>query len=154
MEFRKFVNLYERVLSIQTKSNPRSGGNLGGSWGQIGPVAGLGNVFGALPTQVTGSEAPDLALRSGGWMGSDWENPNFDLALPSVSKSAQIRHINDKINPILVFLSDGTKLYIPYDSFKRINAQPEVGKTIIVTFQRRNDDTTKEPSKIQTIKCY
>lgn len=152
MEFREFVKLYEK---IQTQSNPRTiGGDGGFAWGQLGSVIPNNNAFGALPTQVTGSEWPDEALRSGGFMGSNWVNGKFDLGLPSVTKSAQIKFIDNKKNPILIFLSDGTKIYIPYDSYKKINVPPEVGRTLMVTFMRRKDDSSEEPSKIQTIKCY
>lgn len=148
MEFREFVNLYER---IQTRSNQRTDG--GFAWGQLGMVLPTGP-FGAMPTQVTGSQWPDDALRSGGFMGSNWVNGKFDLALPSVTKSSQIKFISEKKNPILIFLADGTKLYMPYDSYKKINVPPEVGRTLMVIFQRRGDDTSKAPSQIQTIKCY
>lgn len=148
MEFREFVKLYER---IQTRSNQRTDG--GFAWGQLGMVLPTGP-SGAMPTQWTGSQWPDDALRSGGFMGSNWVNGKFDLALPSVTKSSQIKFISEKKNPILIFLSDGTKLYMPYDAYKKIIAAPEVGRTLMVTFMRRGDDTSEEPSKIQTIKCY
>lgn len=148
MEFREFVNLYER---IQTHSNPRSNNSL--SWGQLGMVIPTGP-FGAMPTQVSGSQWSDSPLRSGGYMGTDWVNGQFDLALPAVSKTSQIKFISKKKNPILIFLSDGTRLYMPYDSFKKINVPPEVGRTLMVTFQRRTDDSSMEPSRIQNIRCY
>lgn len=150
MEFREFVNFYEK---IQTRSNPRTGDSTGFSWGQIGPRIAAG-VFGALPAQVTGSEHGDMPLRSGGYMGSDWENGDFDLGLPAVAKTSQIKYINDKVNPILIYLADKTRLYIPYDAFKTINVPPEIGRTLMVTFQRRTDDNSENPSKIQSIKCY
>ena len=87
-------------------------------------------------------------------MGSNWVNGKFDLALPNVSKTSIIKHINNKSNPILILLANGTKLYIPYDAFRKINVPPEVGRTLMVTFQRRTDDTSPVPSKIQSIKCY
>lgn len=150
MEFREFVKLYERV---QTHSNPRI--NNATAWGQLGISSPPhGNTFGALPTQWTGSQWPDQALRSGGFMGSNWVNGDFDLGLPSVTKSAQIKFIAEKRNPIILLLSDGTRLYMPYDAYKKINVQPEVGRTLMVTFQRRGDDSSLEPSQIQTIKCY
>lgn len=149
MEFREFVKLYER---IQTRSNPQILG--GTAWGQLGMVIPQSNAFGAIAPQVTGSQWPDDALRSGGFMGSNWVNGKFDLALPSVTKSSQIKFISEKKNPILIFLADGTKLYMPYDSYKKINVPPEVGRTLMVTFQRRGDDSSEEPSRIQTIKCY
>lgn len=147
MEFREFVNLYER---IQTHANPRS--NNSPSWGQLGLVIPTGP-FGAMPTQVTGSQWPELPQEAG-FRGTNWVNGQFDLALPAVSKTSQIKFINEKKNPILILLSDGTRLYMPYDSFKKINVPPEVGRTLMVTFQRRTDDSSTEPSRIQNIKCY
>jgi hypothetical protein len=149
MEFREFVKLYER---IQTRSNPQILGNT--AWGQLGAVIPHSNAFGAMPSQVTGSIWPDEALKSGGFMGSNWVNGKFDLGLPSVSKTSQIKFIDEKKNPILIFLADGTKLYMPYDAYKKINVPPEVGRTLEVVFQRRKDDTSELPSQIQTIKCY
>jgi hypothetical protein len=148
MEFREFVNLYER---IQTRSNPR--GDQPGSWGQIGVVIPGGN-FGAMPTQWTGSQWGDMPLYSGGFMGSNWMNGKFDLALPSVSKTSQIKFVAKRTNPILVHLADGTRLYMPFDAVRKMNTPPEVGRTMIVTFQRRTDDTSPAPSKIQSIHCY
>lgn len=148
MEFREFVNLYER---IQTRSNPRA--EMPMAWGQIGPVTPSGN-FGALPSQWTGSQWGDMPLYSGGWMGSNWMNGKFDLALPAVSKTAQIKFVGEKTNPILIHLSDGTRLYMPFDRFRKMNVRPEAGRTMMVTFQRRTDDTSPIPSRIQSIKCY
>lgn len=149
MEFREFVKLYE---AIQRHSNPQVLG--GAAWGQLGATIPNGNPFGALSTQVTGSMWPDEALRSGGFMGSNWVNGKFDLGLPSVAKTSQIKFIDEKKNPILIFLADGTKLYMPYDAYKKINVPPEVGRTLMVVFQRRKDDASEAPSQIQTIKVF
>jgi hypothetical protein len=149
MEFREFVNLYEK---IQTSANPQISNAT--AWGQLGIVSTPhANVFGAMPTQWTGSQWPDDALYSGGFMGSNWVNGKFDLALPDVSKSSQIKHINHRANPIFIFMADGTKMYIPFDAFRKINVPPEVGRTLTVTFQRRTDDTSPVPSRINSIKC-
>jgi len=77
-----------------------------------------------------------------------------ELDLPTVSKSAVIRYINDKINPILVFLADGTQIFLPFDAFRRIKDEPKVGKTLTVVFQRRDDDNSKFPSQIQSCHCH
>ncbi len=90
----------------------------------------------------------------GGFVGSPWNHQVFNLGLPKVVRSGIIRHIEDKINPISIFLSDGTKLFIPYDAFKKIESTPEKGKTMVVTFQRRMDDKSPNPTKIDSIKCY
>ena len=74
-----------------------------------------------------------------------------DIGLPTVSKSAKIQFINDKINPILVFLADGTQLFLPVDAFRRIKDEPKVGKIMNITFERRADDNSKFPSKVNSI---
>jgi len=148
MEFKEFVKLYEK---IQTHANPRS--DMGASWAPIGPRIPTG-AFGALPSQVTGSQWGDMPLYSGGYAGSNWLNGGFDLRLPGVTKTSQIKYISEKKNPMLIFLADGTRIYIPYDAYKKINVPPEVGRTLMVTFQRRTDDTSPVPSKIDTIHCY
>ncbi len=150
MEFREFVKLYE---AIQRHSNPQINNAAAAQLGTMTSPPNA-NVFGALPTQVTGSQWPDEALRSGGFMGSNWENGKFDLGLPSVAKTSQIKFIDEKKNPILIFLADGTKLYMPYDAYKKINVPPEVGRTLMVVFQRRKDDASEAPSQIQTIKVF
>lgn len=146
MDFRNFVKLHERIQGMMTP-------DVINQWAPLGMVIPNG-VFGAMPTQWTGSQQGDEPLSSGGFMGTNWLNGEFDLGLPSVSKTAQVKQISDKKNPIFVFLSDGTKLYIPFDSYKKINIEPQVGKTMMVTFQRRKEDGSLIPSKIQSIKCY
>ena len=114
-------------------------------------------VTGALPDTWTGTNAvpsPDRADGSGGFVGSPWNHQVFNLGLPKVVKSGIVRYINEKINPIFVFLSDGTKLYIPLDAFKRIQSKPEKGKTMVVVFQRRMDDKSANPTKVDSIRCY
>lgn len=124
------------------------------SWAPLGMVIGGGNAFGALPTQWTGSQQGDDPLSSGGYMGTNWVNGKFDLMLPNVVKTAQIKYINEKKNPILIFLADGTKLYLPYDAFKKIKVRPEVGRTLMVSFMRRGDDASMVPANIKMIQCY
>lgn len=77
-----------------------------------------------------------------------------ELDLPTVSKAAIIRYINDKINPILIFLADGTQIFLPLDAFRRIKDEPKVGKTLTVVFQRREDDDSKSPSQIHSCHCH
>lgn len=79
--------------------------------------------------------------------------PAIDIELPTVTKIAQIRYIDDKKNPIFVHLSDGTKLYIPYDAYRRINGEPMVGKTMTIVFRRRADDKNGNHSKVLSIHC-
>lgn len=110
--------------------------------------------FGALPTTWTGSEAPELPAISGGFVGSPYHHQKADLLLPTVTKTAQIQFMNEKSTPIVIFLNDNTRLYLPYDDFKRIKGEPKVGKTITVIFQRRPEDKTEIPSQIQSIHCF
>ncbi len=79
---------------------------------------------------------------------------DFDLGMPTVTKTAQIQQLDDKRNPISMYLSDGTRLFLPYDAFKKIKGEPRVGKTVSVVFQRRPDDQTATPSQIQSIECF
>lgn len=74
--------------------------------------------------------------------------PKIDLGLPTVSKTARIEHIMDKKNPIYIGLSDGTKLFLSHDEFRRIEGTPERGKNMIVVMQRRDDDQSKLPSLV------
>lgn len=71
-----------------------------------------------------------------------------NIGLPTVNKIAKIDHIMDKKNPIYIGLSDGTKLYLTYDEYRRIEGNPERGKNMIVVMQRRPDDYTNFPSII------
>jgi hypothetical protein len=45
-----------------------------------------------------------------------------------------------------------TRIYIPFDDYKRISPEPEVGRTITISMQRRMDDPSKAPSKIDSIR--
>jgi hypothetical protein len=72
--------------------------------------------------------------------------PNIDL--PTVRKTARIEQIMDKKNPIYIGLSDGTKLFMTYDEFRRIEGKPERGKNMIVVMQRHNHDSSNYPSLI------
>ena len=74
--------------------------------------------------------------------------PKIDLDLPTVHKTARIEHILDKKNPIYIGLSDGTKLFLTHDEYRRIEGKPERGKNMIVVFQRRDDDQSDYPSII------
>lgn len=71
------------------------------------------------------------------------------LKLPNTEKKGTIKYIANNENPILVHLDDGTKLYLTVDSYRRI--KPKVGQTMVIKFQRRNDDSSNEPSRIQDI---
>ena len=106
---------------------------------------------------------------SGAFLGSDFTGsevpikydgrppflPSTDMQIPTVNKTSMIRFIDKKRNPISIFLTDGTKLYLSLDQYKTISAtEPEVGKTLSVSFQRRQDDVSMKPSQISAIKCY
>ena len=71
-----------------------------------------------------------------------------DIGLPTISKTSRIDHIMDKKNPIYIGLSDGTKLFLTYDEFKRIEGKPEKGKNMIVIMQRHEKDQSDFPSII------
>lgn len=112
--------------------------------------------FGAMPAQVTGTQIGDMPLSSGGYMGTNWVNGEFDMMLPSKTVSKKIIRINDKKNPILIVLDDNTQLFIPYSVFRKIKVQPEVGRTLMVTLQRRPEDNSQTPSTFKpgSIKCF
>lgn len=74
--------------------------------------------------------------------------PELHLDLPSTEKKSTIEYISDKKNPIVIQLSDGTKLFFTYDEYKRIEGKPERGKMMIVTFQRLPNHATDLPSQI------
>jgi len=99
-----------------------------------------------LPTSWTGSSAPDTLSLSG----HPPSLPGLDLALPSITKSAQIVHVIKDKNPIYVQLSDGTKLFFNLDEFRRIKGSPEIGRTMTVVFQRNPGDISEYPSQIQS----
>jgi len=71
-----------------------------------------------------------------------------DIGLPTMTKTARIDHVMDKKNPIFIGLSDGTKLYMTYDEFRRIEGKPERGKNMLVVMQRHGKDATDYPSVI------
>lgn len=113
--------------------------------------------FGAVSGSWAGNSDPTdaaLPLRSGGFIGTPNFRSDFNLGLPSTRKTARITFINEKRDPILVCLSDGTKLYMPCDAYKRLNIEPEVGRTMEVVFQRRSDNDSMEPSKIESITIH
>jgi len=81
--------------------------------------------------------------------------PSHDLGLPTTTKTAKIKFMERNKNPILIYLEDGTKLYLNWDQFKRISGcKPEVGKTITVVFQRFPGDQSGENSQIQSLMCH
>lgn len=115
---------------------------------------------------------------SGAYIGSDWSGseqsstmgylghpphlPSLDLVvnmpnlgLPTIKRSSKIIMIEKNKNPISIFLSDGTKMFLTFDEFKRISGQtPEIGKNLTVIFQRHEKDKSENNSKIQSIMCH
>lgn len=76
--------------------------------------------------------------------------PSTDLNIPTVTRNSKIRYIEKNKNPIKIMLLDGTKLFLTFDEFNRINSYKklDVGQEINVTFQRQIGDKSLEPSKI------
>lgn len=102
-----------------------------------------------LPSDFTGSEAPPTFDGRPGFLSS------IDAVLPNTTKTAKIQLIEKNKNPIVILLSDGTKLYLTWDEFKRIPGPvPTVGKSLTVVFQRLPNDNSKEPSQINSILCH
>lgn len=135
MRFKDFVKLIETALSVP----------LG--------ISIPAPAFGALPSVWTGSQSADMPLRSGGWAGSNQDFSTADIGIPTVSKTAKIEFINDKTNPMLIYLADKSILYVPYDGFKKIPGDPSVGRMLNVVFQRRPDDNSKNFSQIHSMQA-
>lgn len=97
-----------------------------------------------LPSTWTGTE--DLGSYPSG-------TPGVDLELPSVTRRSKIRSINNKKDPIEIRLMDGTAIYLSLDEFNRVDSRTrlEVGREISVTFQRREEDGSPNPSKVVSI---
>lgn len=155
MEFREFVNLYEKKLKPLGNMTPLDAttGYATKVERPLDMVIPSGN-FGALPTQWTGSQWPDEPLRSGGYMGTNWVNNKFDLALPSVSKTGKITFIDRRANPVLIILDDTTRLEVPPYLLRSLTIKPEQGRTVMVTFQRRKDDGSINYSRIDSLKVF
>jgi len=82
----------------------------------------------------------------------DFSLPNLSLDIPEIEKSAKIRMIMNKINPIYIGLSDGSKLFFTIDEFNRISGTPVVGKTLVWRMQRLSGDNSQRASKITMCK--
>jgi hypothetical protein len=74
--------------------------------------------------------------------------PNLAIDLPIIQKKSKIEIIDNKKNPIYIQLSDGSKIFLTYEEYKRIKGKPEIGKTMIVTMQRHHKDSSNLPSQI------
>lgn len=84
------------------------------------------------------------------WKGDDLQtakNP-VDLGLSSVQRTGRITALLKTKNPIYVRLSDGTECNFSFDEFKRIQGNPDLGKTMTIVFQRHPDDMSRQFSKI------
>ena len=84
------------------------------------------------------------------WRGDDLQtarNPS-DLGISSVQRTGRITTLMKSKNPIYIRLSDGTECNFSFDEFKRIQGDPNIGKTMTVVFQRNPDDSTRQYSKI------
>lgn len=128
MRFKEFYDICETVMDIDTP---------------LGMVIPNTNLSGAVSSITSGGDINDPSAAMGA-----------ELELPTVTKESRIRHINDKINPIIVLLSDGTRLFFPVDAFRRIKGEPRVGKTMQVVLLRRTDDGSSNPSQVKSCSCY
>jgi hypothetical protein len=104
-----------------------------------------------LSSDQTGSEMSNTM----GLDGRPNHLPSSDLSLPSINRSGRVVFIDKKKNPISIHLSDGTRLYLTYAEYKRIKgAEPEMGRTMSVTFQRAGNDNTPYASQVQSITVH
>jgi len=93
------------------------------------------------------------------WTGSEslgaypYGPPSADLEIPHVSRKSKIRSVEERRNPIVVRLMDGTAIYLTLDEFRRVDSRTKLqpGREITVTFQRREGDDGPDPSKIVSI---
>lgn len=75
--------------------------------------------------------------------------PATNLTIPSIQREGKISVLLAKRNPIFVKLTDGTEAHFSYDEYKRIHgSEPELGKTMRITFQRHPGDLSQTHSKI------
>ncbi len=135
-EFRDFIKLQEQNVPGYHLDGP------GGPFNQ--------NNGGAyLSTDQTGSEQIPT------FIGHAQHLPGIDITFPGkipfVKRTGTIRFIELTKNPIVIRLSDGTQLHLSWDEFKRIKQKPEIGKTMTVILQRKENDKSKSVSKIERI---
>jgi hypothetical protein len=97
----------------------------------------------------------DVNGSDGGMGGTDRKPPFFGLDLvPTITRQGRIKFIEMNKNPILILLTDGTRLHLTWDEYKRIGKEPQVGKTMVVVFQRFPGDASESLSQIQSIEIY
>lgn len=109
---------------------------------------GPGGAF--VTSDVSGSENPRSGME-----GHPLHLPSLDLGMPSITKVSKIQFMEKNKNPIFIYLADGTKLYFTWDEFKKIKgAEPTVGKSITVVFQRFPGDSSDASSQIQSVLCH
>lgn len=94
--------------------------------------------------EVSGSgQTPNL-----GYAGQSINLPSVDMTIPSSEKTGRITTLLLKRNPIYVRLSDGTEAHFTYDEYRRIEGEPQLGKTMTIIFQRHPEDRSSNASKI------
>ena len=104
-----------------------------------------------LGSDWTGSEMSSMM----GMLGRPLHLPSMDFAFPNIMKQGIIKFMDEKKNPIMMHLSDGTRLHFSLDEFNRIKGRkPRVGRTVMVIFQRHPSDASEEPSQIQDVRCF
>jgi len=114
-----------------------------------GPGSGLAYGSGALlGSDFTGSET------AGKFLGNPLHLPSLDMTIPQVVRSGVVRLLEKNKNPIHILLSDGTRLHLTWDQYKRIEGtEPAIGKLMHVTFQRNVNNGPDETSQITQCRC-
>lgn len=74
--------------------------------------------------------------------------PDIELEIPSTVRSGRITNLMLRKNPIYIRLSDGTEAYFSYDEYRKIEGDPQLGKTMTITFQRHPNNMSQQASKI------
>ena len=114
-----------------------------------GPGSGFAPGGGAiLGSDFTGSET------AAKFLGNPLHLPSMDMEVRKVERTSPISSIDRHSNPIKIQLLDGTKLYMTWDQFKRVEGkEPAYGRLMHVSFQRHPDTDSYENSTVVSAKC-
>jgi hypothetical protein len=87
-------------------------------------------------------------------VGADRLHLDPDEILKGRPVKGRIEFISERENPILILLSDGSRLYFPYDALKKVSGcRPEKGRWMEALIQTFAKDFKQLP-KVQWAVCY
>jgi hypothetical protein len=86
----------------------------------------------------------------------------WNMQIPQMTKKGYIEifrqdkpNIHGLQSPVYIQLSDGTKMWMTTHELRRIKgSQPALGRYMVVTMQRHDEDKTGQQSKIEDVVCY